>query len=392
VISGHSTAALDFDSNVGALARRVLARFPFGVLVTDRQGDVLAVNAMLEELCGDVAAGADETLRPCCRLFGCREPGGPLHGGCLTDLALAAGGPLPEVRASGLAGPVWVVGTPLDGGQVLFHVRPTRAEERRRHARTLRQGPHLHLELLGSARLDGAAPERWLKQRPGVLLKYLACERGRIIPAEEIVEALWPGAGVDALSNLRYVVHALRKRVEPQRAARDPSAFILADRGGYGLDLRHVTIDADLFEAAALEGLEEADAGNPAQARPRLERALELYRGDLLADEPFAEFAFAERERLRDLAVRAARGCAQVLLRLRDVEAAARVVRLLAEMEPLDTDVQRADIALCLRRGRRTEATRRYGLLRARMWRELGESPDFALSDVAGQRELSISV
>ena len=51
-------------------------------------------------------------------------------------------------------------------------------------------------------------------------------------------------------------------------------------------------------------------------------------------------------------------------------------------MEPYDSDVQRQYIELCLDRGRRTEAIRRYELFRRRLVREFGDEPDFKLDDL----------
>jgi DNA-binding SARP family transcriptional activator len=51
-------------------------------------------------------------------------------------------------------------------------------------------------------------------------------------------------------------------------------------------------------------------------------------------------------------------------------------------MEPYDSDAQRRHIELSLRRGRRTEAVRRYTLFRRRLARDFGQEPDFALTEV----------
>jgi DNA-binding SARP family transcriptional activator len=47
--------------------------------------------------------------------------------------------------------------------------------------------------------------------------------------------------------------------------------------------------------------------------------------------------------------------------------------------------VQRELLEVCLRRGRRTEATRRYQALRMRTMRELGQEPGFSLADLADE-------
>ena len=105
-----------------------------------------------------------------------------------------------------------------------------------------------------------------------------------------------------ALNNVRHFIHSLRDKLEPDRPKRAPSSFIVAVQGGYAIDRRRVQIDADEFEEAAKKGIDAARRG---RARPRREaelaKALELYRGDFLSDEPYAEWAYAERDRLRGL-------------------------------------------------------------------------------------------
>ena len=53
-------------------------------------------------------------------------------------------------------------------------------------------------------------------------------------------------------------------------------------------------------------------------------------------------------------------------------------------MEPFDLDVQRDFIEICLRRGRRSEAMRRYAIVRKRVKREFGQDLDFTISDLRG--------
>ena len=52
-------------------------------------------------------------------------------------------------------------------------------------------------------------------------------------------------------------------------------------------------------------------------------------------------------------------------------------------LEPLDIEIQRQLIEIWLRQGRRSEAARRYEVLRTRTMREFGEEPGFSLADLA---------
>ena len=107
--------------------------------------------------------------------------------------------------------------------------------------------------------------------------------------------------GDDAAGNVRHHMHALRRRLEPNRAKRAPSEFVVTRGGGYQLDPERVIVDADEFAARAQQGLDELDAGDRARARRRLQEAVRLYEGDFMADEPYAEWALDERDRLREL-------------------------------------------------------------------------------------------
>jgi DNA-binding SARP family transcriptional activator len=229
---------------------------------------------------------------------------------------------------------------------------------------------------------EGPLGGKWLQQRPGHVLKYLVCERNRVVHAEEIAEALWPGAGPTALNNVRHFIHSLRDKLEPDRPKRAPSSFIAAVQGGYAIDRRRVQIDADEFEEAAKKGVDAARRGNTAEAEAELEKALELYRGDFLSDEPYAEWAYAERDRLRGTTTQCLRLLATIFAKRDDIDRAAGVLEQLAELEPYDAEVHKQLLTAWLRIGRRTEAARRYTSFRMRMLREFGEEPDFELADL----------
>ena len=196
--------------------------------------------------------------------------------------------------------------------------------------------------------------------------------------------ALWPDAGPgEEHSQVRYYVHVLREKLEPNRRKRSQSRFVVARPGGYQLNMEHVRIDADEFEHEVLGGLTALWQQGPQAAMPQLESALRLYRGDFLGEDPYAEWAMNERDRLRDFALEALRALVHGHLGADQLDAAANHARRLAEMEPLDSDVQRTYIDICLRQGRRSEAARRYAVLRQRMLRSFGEEPDFGLSEIA---------
>jgi DNA-binding SARP family transcriptional activator len=376
-------------ASVNDIADEVFHLFPYGIVVVDSGRRVLAANEAARSLLGDLRLGhADRT---CCDVLGCRSE--PIADACLTELAAESDQPLPELRVDRDESPygaLWVTAAPLgdESGRVVYHLRPGDPRDRRR--RTMPHWtaePRLRIYALGRTAVEsaeGGMGGNWLQHRPGQLLKYLVCERDRMVHADEIAESFWPGSDPGVLNNVRHFIHTLREKLEPEREKRTPSAFVLAGRGGYMLNRERVWIDADEFEEKIVAGLIAYERDDDALARRLLGDALELYRGDFLADEPYSEWAFSERERLRDLAARLLSTLGEISLAAGDSTTALEHFRRIAEMYPFDTAVQRRVIGLYLDAGRRSDAVRRYNELRMRMVREFGAGPEFQLSDLTG--------
>ncbi len=139
----------------------------------------------------------------------------------------------------------------------------------------------------------------WHTQQAKQVLKILILARGRPVPADRLMEWLWPGANPAATSTtLRSTVHALRRALEPNRPPRVPSRYIVTKSPGYAFEPDDNTwVDVYAFE----DQLDQAErTRHPGHKRRLLTQALDLYRGDLLEEDPYAEWALLERERLRE--------------------------------------------------------------------------------------------
>jgi DNA-binding SARP family transcriptional activator len=363
----------------GDVLASLFDNFPHGLMVVSASGEVAAANGALREMLG--VTGDGMTGRTCCTVLGCaHEPGGD---GCVTTRVLAGrevlrdvAVDLPEGR-----GPARISASSLGPRHRSLVV------ELRRPAAAVGPQPvagAVRVRALGTTRveIDGEVADRpWVDQRPGQLLKYLVAERERVVSIEDIAEALWPSAEFTTVNSVRHLVHVLRGHLEPQRTERHGSGGVLSRRGGYTVDLGVVAVDADEFVRAATAALATFAAGEPA-ATSRLESALGFYGGDFLADEPYARWVQAERERLRALADRLLRALADLALDRGDVGAATAYVERLADLEPFDGDIQRQLITLAVREGRRGRALRMYHAFDLRLARAFGEHPDFRLEDV----------
>jgi DNA-binding SARP family transcriptional activator len=194
---------------------------------------------------------------------------------------------------------------------------------------------------------------------------------------------LWPERGPSAVANVRYCIFKLREHLAEPGAPSE--SLVVRDAAGYRIDVRRLALDVDAFQAKYSAGVAAQRRGEPTEAEALLSEAIAVYRGEFLADDPYADWAFSEREYLRSLAGKALAALAQIALGNGRLVAAAEHLQRLAELEPFDSHVHQMLIEVCLRRGRRTEALRHYHALRARLHRAFGEQPDFELTSVAAR-------
>jgi DNA-binding SARP family transcriptional activator len=372
------------------LERDAFQNFPYGMIIVDRDGMLVSSNLQAASLIeAQGLAGAPVT---CCELLGCKTPGTVLAEACLTELARVHGKPIPEVRLDiemndGTATALWAVAAPLDedSSHFILQLRPGPIQDRRRRTNPhWMSGPNLGIVTLGRMAVEsseGPLEGTWLDQRTGQLLKYLLAERNRFVHADEIGENIWPNADFAIAASVRYYIHALRRRIEPERGKREPSAFIISRAGSYRLNLELIKVDADDFELHVSRGLAVAD-NDMKLAASELEQGLALYHGDFLADLPFADWAIPERHRLHDLACMGLRCLADIRLDLRMAASAARTLERLATMAPYDEGVHRQLMELDIALGHRSDAIRRYNVLRARIRRTFGHDLDFTPADL----------
>ena len=147
----------------------------------------------------------------------------------------------------------------------------------------------LRLRLLGGfdARVDTAAPLELRRKKAKALLAYLAVNAGQAQSREKIAGLLWGNSDEEqARANLRQMLSELRKSF-PEAVLRD----LRIDGEEFSLDPGAAEVDVTAFTEAVAEG-----------TPPSLQRAADLYRGELLAgfslrEEAFEEWLAGERAR-----------------------------------------------------------------------------------------------
>lgn len=229
----------------------------------------------------------------------------------------------------------------------------------------------LRVHLLGGFRVRTGArtieASSWRLRKAQTLIKQLALAPGHRLHREQLLDALWPDLDPKAAANnLHRALYIARRTVEPDGAT-VPCLQVRGEVVSLG-GSRPLWVDVEAFEQAAARARQTNSEGD-------LQAALELYGGDLLPEDPYADWCAARREALRQahqsLLVRFASVCERTEA---DGPAADMLVRALA-LDPAWEDGHVALMRLHAVGGRTGEALRQYGRLRSALRRDLDASP-----------------
>ncbi len=199
------------------------------------------------------------------------------------------------------------------------------------------------------------------------LLKLLAASGGQL-PAEAIIDSLWPEADLDTGRNrLRTTLSRLRAEAGDV-VVRDGDALSLAS------DLR---VDLHEFEREAHRALALVSA-EPNAALGVAASAMARYRGDLLPGDPYEPWLERPREHARRVALELLDLCSDVATERGDLDEVRRFVERAIDLAPYDEHRYLRAASALLEQGRRGAA--RAVLARARSaLAELGLPPPLDL-------------
>lgn len=239
--------------------------------------------------------------------------------------------------------------------------------------KVLGPAPRVRVELLGGLRVsvDGRDVDdrAWKLRKAKHLVKLLALAPQHRLPRERVLDMLWPDLDPSAAANnFRHTLHVSRRALDPSGS---PRSRILEQSDGV-LALAppdQIWVDVAVFTDLARVARHSRD--------PRAyERAIALYRGDLLPEDPYEDWAAGQREQLCALHVSLLNEVAQLHERAgRAVDAVAGYERAIG-IDPTNEDAHAALMRLHARAGDRRRALRQYEILREALRRELDAEPD----------------
>jgi predicted ATPase/DNA-binding SARP family transcriptional activator len=212
--------------------------------------------------------------------------------------------------------------------------------------------------------------------RQRTLLGLLALRAPNIVSRTYLIDGIWgerpPGSASKTLhAHVAYVRRAL--------AGVGVGDLIVTRQPGYALAVNADDIDARRFEALVRRGRSAWSAGAAAQAAGHLREALQLWRGDVLADCPLEEWARADAAGFQETRLYAVEDLCAAELALGQHARVAAELEATVMRDPLRERLWELLMTALYHSGRSGDALAAYQRARAVLAQELGIEPGPAL-------------
>jgi DNA-binding SARP family transcriptional activator len=233
----------------------------------------------------------------------------------------------------------------------------------------------ISIRLFGSIAVEHAGrtlgPRDFGGRRPKQVLEILLATRGRPVPVDRIAELLWGDRLPDNFAaSIQTFISTLRRQLcTDQACARE---LVVTEPAAYRFAVERAMIDIDRFdELLARAGHAATDA-----ARRSLTDALALASDEILADEPYADWAQELRGTYRGRVIGANLESAEAALIAHDFRAGFSHAQAATRIDRFSERAHRTEMLALYAMGRAHEALEAYRRLRSLLVGELGLEPN----------------
>jgi DNA-binding SARP family transcriptional activator len=205
--------------------------------------------------------------------------------------------------------------------------------------------------------------------KPRQVLEMLALSLGTPVSKERLADQLWNGEPPRSyIGTLESYVSLIRRRLN---VARGRNSAITTTSAGYLLDPAQVDVDLDEFRRLVLPTARTT----PSTLLARTQQATQLLTGDLLASEPYSDWAITERTHFASEYLQACNRAAETALDLGQPDAAVELARRAIRCDRVSETSWQLLIRGLAESGARNEALRAYLDFRRILVAELGSEP-----------------
>jgi DNA-binding SARP family transcriptional activator len=201
---------------------------------------------------------------------------------------------------------------------------------------------------------------------------YLLANAGKSATRDALMDLLWPEVDpARAAHRLHVAVSDLRRIVDAPGVA---SVIRLQD-DSYQIAAANVATDCELFEQYYQRGRRSLGQGEDDAAAIAFQAALDLYKGEFLADHPYLEWAAQKRAHYAERHLGALTALCERAAVQREFGAVEEYARAILAVDNLREQAHRHLMRAHYHLGQRASAMRQYRACAAYLERELGAAP-----------------
>jgi DNA-binding SARP family transcriptional activator len=220
--------------------------------------------------------------------------------------------------------------------------------------------------------VDGQPVMRWHGRLGRSILAFLVLQQ-QCVSRDRLIDMFWPGADpVCAQNRLRVAVSTVRRSL---RAVSDRHIVEFRD-GNYRLARScDVQLDVVEFEQRARDARRAEERLMADDALREYRKAIDCYRGDLLADLTYDEWTVLPREALRVAHLECLASAARLHLLRGELAEAMNLAWTIVAKDPAREDAHRFIMRCHAERGEVHQARRQFDLCRSELRTVLGVEP-----------------
>jgi DNA-binding SARP family transcriptional activator len=197
------------------------------------------------------------------------------------------------------------------------------------------------------------------------------------------MEDLWPDNDPRAgEKNLKVTLHRLRKALEPAIHKEYGSFYLHLKENQVSLDPSLCTIDSEEFTHLIKLGSEQESRQNIKKAIQFYTRAVDLYTGDFLGDDPYLSFAEDQRGELRKTFIDVLFSLARLHEKQGKVKSAIKYYQKIVKTEPVMEEAYQKMMTLYGACGMRNAAVKTYQDLEKMLKSQYQCEPDRATQSI----------
>lgn len=206
----------------------------------------------------------------------------------------------------------------------------------------------LSIKLFGNFELtrdgEAIADNNWPSRKARQLLQILVSDKNVIWSKDQLIDELFPELDPDkAKKSLQARVSELRYVLEPDLQKGTDSSFIQTTVEGYTFDtLAPCEVDVESFCSQIEKGRQNFEIAKPQEALAFYQKALHVYRGDFLAEDPYSDWTQPLRQKFTSMHLDTLVSAAECCLEVGDPSQASHLAKRAQDLDPTREDACRA--------------------------------------------------